>query len=378
MQTAVSLLGGQVLSAHGEIATGDVHIADGRIVERPTAGAARIDCRGCHVLPAIVDVHGDAWEHEVQPRPGVDIALPIALPWVDRQLLANGITTAFHGLTLSWEPGARSLDAGRRFMDGLSAVRSRLTVDHRVQLRWETFAHETIADVLRWLGQRPTPVLAFNDHTTATMEKVAAGKTPKLGQWAQRAGLTPPQYLAMVEDVSGRGPQVPARIAEVAAAGRRHGAVMLSHDERTLDERHANRALGMTVCEFPLEVPVAADAVAAGEHVVLGAPNVIRGGSHTGAMSAEDAIRDNRCSVLASDYYYPSLLHAIERLVGRGVLPLAQAWPLISTNAAASMRLDDRGRISPGLRADVVVIDTSGLWRPVHTIAAGRVTSFPR
>lgn len=378
MQTAVSLLGGQVLTAHGEIVTGDVHIADGQIIERPAAGAARIDCRGCHILPAIVDVHGDAWEHEVQPRPGVDIALPIALPWVDRQLLANGIATAFHGLTLTWEPGARSLDAGRRFMDGLSTVRPRLTVDHRVQLRWETFAHETIADVLRWLGQRPTPVLAFNDHTTATMEKVAAGKTPKLGQWAQRAGLTPPQYLAMVEDVSGRGPQVPARIAEVAAAGRRHGAVMLSHDERTLDERHANRALGMTVCEFPLEVPVAADAVAAGEHVILGAPNVIRGGSHTGAMSAEDAIRDNRCSVLASDYYYPSLLHAIERLVGRGVLPLAKAWPLISTNAAASMRLDDRGRISLGLRADVVVIDTSGPWRPIHTIAAGRVTSFPR
>lgn len=378
MHTAVSLLGGQVLSPHGVIETGDVHIAEGRIVESQAAGATRIDCRGCHVLPAIVDVHGDAWEHEVQPRPGVDIALPIALPWVDRQLLANGITTAFHGLTLSWEPGARSLDAGRRFMDGLSAARPRLTADHRVQLRWETFAHETIGDVLRWLGQGPTPALAFNDHTTSTMEKVASGNTRKIDQWAQRAGLTSPQYLAMVEEVSGRGPQVPARIAEVAAAGRRHGAVMLSHDERTPGERHANRAIGMTVCEFPLAAPVAADAVAAGEHVILGAPNVIRGGSHTGAMSAEDAIRDNRCTVLASDYYYPGLLHAAERLVSRGVLPMAKAWPLISTNAAVSMALADRGRIGPGLRADIVVIDTAGPWRPVHTIAAGRMTTFPR
>ena len=133
---------------------------------------------------------GDAFELELHPRPGVDIPFPIAMGSIDRQLLANGIATAFHGLTISWEPGARSLAAGRRFMDGLQALRPGLTVDHRVQLRWETFAHDAIDDVARWLGRHPTPAIAFNDHTTSTMAMVGVGSQRKLDKWAQRAGVT--------------------------------------------------------------------------------------------------------------------------------------------------------------------------------------------
>ncbi|WP_299625377.1 alpha-D-ribose 1-methylphosphonate 5-triphosphate diphosphatase [Pelagibius sp.] len=373
MTTSVCLKGGQVLTPQGDLEIADVHIAEGRIVESPAADSLTIDCRGYCVLPGMVDVHGDAFELELHPRPGVDIAFPIAMGSVDRQLLANGITTAFHGLTLSWEPGARSLDAGRRFMDGLQALRPRLTADHRVQLRWETFAHDAIEDLGRWLGQQPTPAIAFNDHTTATMEKVQAGNHKKLGQWAQRAGLSVEQYLAEVDAVGRRAPEVPAKIREVAGLARRQNAIMLSHDERSCDERATHRDLGMQVCEFPLARVVAEDAVARGEHVILGGPNVIRGGSHTGAMSAEEAIGDGLCTVLASDYYYPSLLHAAEGLVDRGVLSLSAAWDLVSSNPAAAMGLQDRGRIEVGCRADVVVIDCSGPWRLVHTLAGGEV-----
>ena len=99
MKTSVCLRGGQVLTPQGDLETADLHIAEGRIVGSPAAGSIQIDCRGLHVLPGIVDVHGDAFELELHPRPGVDIAFPIAMGSVDRQLLANGITTAFHGLT---------------------------------------------------------------------------------------------------------------------------------------------------------------------------------------------------------------------------------------------------------------------------------------
>ncbi|HEX6959238.1 MAG TPA: alpha-D-ribose 1-methylphosphonate 5-triphosphate diphosphatase [Ferrovibrio sp.] len=377
MAASICLAGGQVLTPEGTLETADVHIAEGRIVDPPAASAStRIDCRGYYVLPGIVDVHGDAFEHELHPRPGVDIAFAVAMRSVDRQLLANGITTAFHGLTISWEPGARSLAAGRRFMDALQTLRQDLMVDHRVQLRWETFAHDVVNDLARWLSLQPAPALAFNDHTTSTMEKVKAGSHRKLGQWAERAGLTPEQYLAEVDAVSHRAPEVPAKIQAVAGQARRQGVVMLSHDERSRDERVAYRDLGVSVCEFPLASEVAADAVASGEHVILGGPNVIRGGSHTGAMSAEAAIRDGLCTVLASDYYYPSLLHAAEHLVGRGVLSFGEAWNLISRNPAAAMRLQDRGLIAAGCRGDIVVIDASGPWRLVHTIAGGTVTSF--
>ena len=86
----------------------------------------------------------------------------------------------------------------------------------------------------------------------------------------------------------------------------------------------------MTISEFPLAADVAADAAARGEHIVMGAPNIIRGGSHMGALSAEDAVRNRVCTVLASDYYYPSQLHAAEQLVARGVCTMAEAWRLLS------------------------------------------------
>ncbi|MEM7671029.1 MAG: alpha-D-ribose 1-methylphosphonate 5-triphosphate diphosphatase, partial [Pseudomonadota bacterium] len=143
MSSPACLCGGLVLTPDGQFERGDVAFAGDVIVEH-AANPVRIDCAGYHVLPGIVDLHGDAFELELQPRPGVDIAFPIALRSVDRQLLSHGITTAFHGLTISWEPGARGLDAGRRFMAELPALRPHLIADHRVQLRWETFAHDAI------------------------------------------------------------------------------------------------------------------------------------------------------------------------------------------------------------------------------------------
>ena len=378
MTTPVCLTGGQMLTPQGDLEIADVHIADGRIVDAPAADGMRVDCRGYHVLPGIVDVHGDAFELELHPRPGVDIAFPIAMGSVDRQLLANGITTAFHGLTISWEPGARSLAAGRRFLDGLGALRPRLTADHRVQLRWETFAHDAIDDLARWLAGRPAPAIAFNDHTTATLEAVRAGNQRKLDKWAQRAGVTLEQYVAQADAVGHRAPDVPAKIRQVAGLAGRHGAVMLSHDERSQGERAVHRSLGIRVSEFPLAPEVAADAAANREHVVMGGPNVIRGGSHMGAVSAEDAVRDGVCTVLASDYYYPSLLHAAERLVGRGITSLGEAWDLVSRNPAAAMGLNDRGTIEIDRRADIVVIDCSGPWRLVHTIVGGTMISLGR
>jgi alpha-D-ribose 1-methylphosphonate 5-triphosphate diphosphatase len=247
---------------------------------------------------------------------------------------------------------------------------------HRVQLRWETFAHDAIDDIARWLSLDPAPAIAFNDHTTSTIETVSAGDERTLDKWALRAGVTLERYVTEVDAVSRRGPEVQARIREVAGLARRHGAVMLAHDELTREDRRAHRALGMLVSEFPQAPDVAADAVANGEHVVLGGPNAIRGGSHKGSMSAEDAIRDGLCTVLASDYYYPSLLHAAERLVGRGVCPMSEAWNLVSRNPAAAMGLKDRGTIRIGDRADLAVIDCAGDWRLVHTIAGGTVASF--
>ena len=376
--TSIALINGHVLGPGGAFEKRDVHIGGGLIEDRVGRSGERLDCGGLLILPGLVDVHGDQFEREVHPRPGVNIPFPVALRSVDRLLLASGITTAFHGLTLSWEPGERSLEAGRQFMAALDRARPGFITDHRVQLRWETFAFDAIRDIEAWLGGTPRPALAFNDHTTSTLQKVAAGRHQKLGQWASRAGVTPERYLELVGVAARNKADVPAMIERLAGAARRSAAVMLAHDLADGAEQARFRSLGATVAEFPLTDAVAQDAAGRGEEIVLGAPNVVRGGSHTGALTAEDAVGEGICTVLASDYYYPSMIAAVGKLAARGVAGRAEAWALVSSNAARSMELDDRGEILPGRRADLVIAEWPEGGEPLvrAVVAGGTMTRF--
>ena len=321
----------------------DVRIEGGRIAALETAaeyGDRVLDADDLLVLPGIVDLHGDAFERQIMPRPKVRFAYDLALMDTDRQLVANGITTAYHGLTLSWEPGLRSLDAGRDFVAALNANRPQLACDTRLHIRWETYALEALDAVLDWLGDEPGPVLAFNDHTTQSY----GGRTSatKLQEWASRAGITQDDYATLLERVWARGGEVEAAKQQLAEAARRAAVAMLSHDDMTPEMRQSYRAMGCHVAEFPMSLETAEDARRAGEHIVLGAPNVVRGGSHNNALNAADAVEAGLCTVLASDYYYPALLQAAVRLVRERGLPFAGVWPLISRNPARAAGLDDR------------------------------------
>jgi len=137
-------------------------------------------------------------------------------------------------------------------------------------------------------------------------------------------------------------------------------------------ERQTYRKVGARVAEFPMNWETAREAASAGEDIVLGAPNVVRGGSHNGAVSAEEAIADGACTILASDYYYPAPLAAALALASRGVLPMEQAWALVAATPAQACGLHDRGKIAAGLRADLIVLPKKQ-QRPSMTIVAGEI-----
>src|SRR5580704_4102758 len=147
-------------------ATIDVNSADGVIVDIGREGKAKclLDARGLLVLPGIVDIHGDAFERQMMPRPGVDFALDIALLESDRQAVANGMTTVFHGVTWSWEPGLRGPENARTMLAALERLRPRLGADTRFHLRHETFNLEAEPEILQWLSGRRIDLVAFNDH----------------------------------------------------------------------------------------------------------------------------------------------------------------------------------------------------------------------
>ncbi|WP_316395996.1 alpha-D-ribose 1-methylphosphonate 5-triphosphate diphosphatase [Bradyrhizobium sp. 33ap4] len=326
-----------------------------------------IDASGLLVLPGIIDLHGDAFERQMMPRPGVDFPTDVALIDSDRQAIANGITTVFHGATWSWEPGLRSAENARKLLDAIEALRPQLVADTRFHLRHETHNLEAEAEIIQWLSEGRIDLFAFNDHSNV--------KPKKRNQLAERTGLSVEAVNDMLDRIVARRPEVPASIARLAAAARAADIRMLSHDDNSPAMRQEFRALGATIAEFPVNEETARDAAAADDFIVFGAPNVVRGGSHTGWTKASDMIAQGLCSVLASDYYYPAQLLAAFRLVADGILPLARAWDLISSAPARAAGLADRGVLAAGRRADIIVVDDKAPLRPriIAVIAAGRL-----
>jgi alpha-D-ribose 1-methylphosphonate 5-triphosphate diphosphatase len=336
-------------------------------------GSVGIDASGLKVLPGIVDLHGDAFERQMMPRAGVDFPVDVALLDSDRQAIANGITTVFHATTWSWEPGLRSADNARQLLEAIEALRPQFAADTRLHLRHETYNLDAEAEIGQWLTDGRIDLFAFNDHMESTVASLA--KPQKRSRMVERTGLSSGAFDSLVANIVSRRNDVPASVARLAGMARAAGVRMLSHDDESPDMRKSFRDQGVSIAEFPVNEETARDAAASGDFIVFGAPNVVRGGSHTGWTKASDMIAKGLCSILASDYYYPAPLLAAFRLAADGVLPLAQAWQLISAAPASAAGLTDRGVLAAGRRADIILVDDSVPLRPriVGVITAGRL-----
>jgi alpha-D-ribose 1-methylphosphonate 5-triphosphate diphosphatase len=346
----------RTLLADGRIAPTDVALQDGRIAEIGIAPAsAGLDGGGLLLLPGIVDLHGDAFERQLMPRPGVRFPVDLALLETDRQLVANGITTAFHGITWSWEPGLRGRESIVAIIEAIERLRDRLACDTQIHLRHEIYNVEAADEIEAWIEAGRIRLLAFNDHLPMFRRK--RENPAQLSQYAERAHISLADFNELVDRVAARADAVAPTNARLAAAARSRSIALASHDDDTPAARHDYHQLGCRLCEFPKNRLTAEAARFLGDAVIMDAPNVVRGGSHAEGMSATELARAGLVDVLTSDYFYPSLPHAAFRLAAARVMPLAQAWRLVSTQPAAVAGLADRGRIAPGLRADLVLVD---------------------
>lgn len=374
-----------------------VRVEDGVIaaLDGPRDGARVIDGGGMILAPALVDIHGDAFERQLMPRPGVMIPTEAALLETDRQLATNGIATAYHALTLSWEPGLRSVAIGQEVVAALVTLAPRLTVENRVQLRWETFCFEALPLIESALSGPLLPALAFNDHTTMgvlhpsialqdrpfdfdpafpVVDMDSQGFATKMESRAKRSGMEVADFVTLMRQMWQRRPKVPEVIATAGQKAAVAGAPMLSHDDSQPETRDFYRGHGAKISEFPMNMTVARSAHEAGDWIVFGAPNAARGGSHLGSPGAADMVAAGLCDILASDYYYPAMLAAMARLQADGIGRLPDLWKLVSANPAAALGLDDRGEIAVGRRADLILMDWPEGATPVvrHCFVNGR------
>ena len=365
----VEFTGAQVLGADA-LEPRPLAVAQGLITD--VAQTTRVDLDGYMIVPGIVDVHGDGFERHLAPRRGAMKTMQEGLVAAEAELAANGITTAVLAQFISWEGGLRGYEFAEQVFGAIQQVSDTLVTDLRGQLRLETHLLDLYADLPQRMQDWGLSYVVFNDHLPH--DRLAKGQVPKrmVGQ-ALKAGRNPDDHLRMMQDLHAQSADVPGALDWLCKVLAARGIQMGSHDDTTAEGRALWRKRGVRVAEFPETQEAAEAAAAAGDHVVLGSPNVVRGGSHNGNVSALDLISMGIGGALASDYHYPSPRRAAFMLADSGVLPLAQAWHLVSAGPAAVLGLSDRGVIATGKRADLLVLDAQ-TRRVALTMSGGRVS----
>lgn len=343
-------------------------VTDGIITDGP---APEVDLTGYLLLPGIVDLHGDGFERHLSPRPSAPFDKARALTSAANELAVNGVTTAWLAQSWSWEGGFRSGEATVQLLAALGAAKPNLLPDMRVQIRLETHLIAAHADVLAAVRDYGVDYVVFNNHLPEALE-MAETKPDRFAQWAAQTSRSAQQMLDIVRGAKADGPHVPAALAQLAAQLASLGVAMGSHDDGTAEIRTFFRGIGAPVCEFPTTFAAAGAARAAGEPVLMGAPNVVRRGSQSGNIAAQSLVEAGLCDALVSDYYYPALAQAAFHLAKAGVMDLPAAWKMISTNPARIAGLTDRGTLGIGQRADLIAVNRQTQAVEL-TLCAGRM-----
>jgi len=266
--TDILIEGGRALVGCELIET-SLSIEDGQISELGANASHRaigLDASDLLVLPGIVDLHGDAFERQMMPRPGVDFPIDVALVDSDRQAIANGITTVFHATTWSWEPGLRNAENAQKLLQVIEGLRPQLAADTRFHLRHETYNLDAEEEIGKWLAAGRIHLFAFNDHTENSL--ALAKKPRKRATMVERTGLSDEAFNELVRRVLSRADAVPGSIAWLAKVAREAGVRMLSHDDNSPAMRRAFRAQGVQVAEFPVNEETAREAAAGGDAIV--------------------------------------------------------------------------------------------------------------
>ncbi|MBW4546371.1 MAG: alpha-D-ribose 1-methylphosphonate 5-triphosphate diphosphatase [Symplocastrum torsivum CPER-KK1] len=369
LEKPTAIQGADVLTSLGWLKDTTVVIEEGRFVSieplTSPKGATLVDARGLQMLPGIIDLHGDAFERMISPRPGISFPLPMAIAENDCNLIAAGITTFFYSITDSYEPGLRSRDMARQIIEFIGEKNQQsLSCDSRIHIRHEQANIEGHEELCGWLEAGQIDLLSLNDHLPPRDNEkklVRHFKSLRL-----RFTMSETEMRALVERMQSAREQGSPQVEQLVAIAHKYEIPIASHDDDTEEKVALSAKRGIAIAEFPATIDLAAKSRNFGAAVLMGAPNLVRGGSHVGYMSVADAVQKGVLDALCSDYHYPSLFHAPFKLAELGLMAFEQAWELVSLLPATAAGIGDsptssqntfrKGRIAIGWDADFLLI----------------------
>lgn len=356
-----------------EVVTGSVHVVDGTIAAIDT-GASQTgeDLGGDYLIPGLVELHTDQLENHYRPRPGVYWNPMGALQAHDVQIAGSGITTVFDAVRIGSDPDFPGMgDHVQVLVDAIAQGMDdgRLRADHLIHLRCELPSHDVIADFARFCGLPLVKLASVMDHTPGQRQFTEA----QFRQYYQtRLRLTDAEMdLYVGERYAEQKRYAELNRKAIVQRGLAMGIAFASHDDATGEHVSEAIADGVGIAEFPTTMLAAVQSHQAGLAVLMGAPNVVRGGSHSGNVAALDLARAGCLDVLSSDYVPGALIQAAFQLPGlAGNISLPEAIRMVSATPARAAHLLDRGEIAPGKRADLVRVRlhgdmpvVKGVWR---------------
>lgn len=360
---------GATILRDGAMQQRSIGLAEGKITRGPLP---EVDLSGFLVLPGIIDLHGDSFERHMAPRPSAPFPMAAGLASFDREAAAHGVTTAYMAQGWSWEGGHRGPDYAEGLMVALDDYRALALTDLRLQIRAETHLVQETQRLIAAVRRHRIGYVVFNDHLMEGMHMARIAPTD-FAAWARKLGKTADELAEAIDLAATQSRKVPRALRDLAEAFDQMGVLYGSHDDPDGDVRELYSMIGARIAEFPLTRRAAAAAHAMMSPVIMGAPNVVRGRSQAGNVSATALIGDGLCDILVSDFHLPALPMAAWTLVDRGLKSLPQAWAMISERPAEVMRLVDRGRLDAGLRADMVIVNEA--TRVIEaTICGGRMS----
>ena len=376
MSQSLVIANAQVLLPE-EAVDGWVAIADGRIAEvgRGAPPERGIDFGGDLLAPGLIELHTDHLESHLKPRPKVRWPTAAAVLAYDAQIVASGITTVFDSLRVGNDADHNySLTAEVwEIAAAIEAARGRelLRADHRTHLRCEICADDVIEGARELISGHQVHLLSLMDHTPGARQfrDLAAWKT----YYGGKSELAPHELDRFMEKKRELFAANYARHrSALVALARSRSIVVASHDDTTPEHVKESVGDGVAIAEFPTTAEAAKASHAEGIAVLMGAPNVVRGGSHSGNIAAEALAREGVLDILSSDYVPAALLIGAFELARRiDGLGLPAAIRTVTLNPARATGLKDRGAIAPGLRADLVRIRMAGDLPVVREVYRG-------